>query len=85
MPRIVVFLTSALSTFFVLWLGRDLPEHVASHFGILGEPDSCLPRATFVALFAVICAVLPTLVWWLQVQSAKRGYAMHARFARKDA
>jgi uncharacterized membrane protein len=75
MSRIVVFLASALSALFVLWLGSKLPETVASHFNVSGSPDSYLPRSTFVALFALLCSALPTFVWWLQVRAAAQGKA----------
>ena len=73
MPRIVVFLAASLSALFVLWLGSQMPEMVASHFSVSGNSDSHLPRSSFVPLFAVLCAALPTFVWWLQVHAVTRG------------
>lgn len=75
MPRIVVFLASTLGALLVLWIGGNLPETVASHYNISGAPDSYLPRTTFVVSFALLCAALPTFVWWLQTHAAKKGKA----------
>ena len=75
MPRVVVFLASTLGALFVLWLGSNLPETAASHFSVSGAPDSHLSRNTFVALFALLCAALPTLAWWLQTRAASKGNA----------
>ena len=75
MHRTVVFLTSTLGALFVLWLGSQLPDTVASHFGLSGAANSHLPRSTFVVFYALICSALPTLVWWLQDRAAARGKA----------
>ncbi len=75
MPRIAVFLVSTLTALLILWLGSQMPETVASHFGVSGAPDSTLPTSIFVPLYALLCATVPTFVWWLQVRAAARGQA----------
>jgi hypothetical protein len=75
MPRISVFLASTFGPLFVLWLGGALPETVASHFSVSGAADAHLPRNAFVGFFALLCAVLPTCVWWLQTRAAQHGKA----------
>ena len=65
MPKIVVFVCSALSAAFVLWIGAGMPEWVASHFGPPGNPDGHMSRASFVPTMAVMAAGLPLAVWFL--------------------
>lgn len=73
MPKIVVFLCSALSAAFVLWIGAGMPEWVASHFGPPGDPDGHMSRASFVPAMAAMAAGLPLAAWFLlRVQPAGR-------------
>ncbi len=65
MSKIVVFLFSALSAAFVLWIGAGMPEWVASHFGPPGEPDGHISRGSFVTTMAAMAAGLPLAAWFL--------------------
>jgi hypothetical protein len=73
MHRLVVFGTAILAAAFIVAMGMQLPEVVASHFSAGGKPDASLSRAPFVALMSLLAAVLPPTVWWLQVWQASRG------------
>jgi hypothetical protein len=59
MPRIVALLFLAISVVMVVWLGRDLPDNVASHFGGTGTPDGFMSRAGFVGTMIVMAGGLP--------------------------
>jgi len=42
MIRILVFIASSTAAFFVLLLGSQLPDTVASHFGLSGKADGSI-------------------------------------------
>ena len=66
MIRILVFIASSTAAFFVLLLGSQLPDTVASHFGLSGKADGSMSRDAFVAIMCVVTAATPSLVWWVQ-------------------
>jgi uncharacterized membrane protein len=47
----------------VIVLGMQLPDPVASHFGVSGAPDSYMSRRALLALMAILVAVVPLLIW----------------------
>ena len=59
MPRIVALLFLAVSVVTVVWLSRDLPDNVASHFSGTGTPDGFMSRAGFVGTMIVMAGALP--------------------------
>ena len=75
MHRALVFVASAVGAIYVLWLGGQLPETVASHFGPSGKADSFMPRAVFVPLMCLLTAGVPLLSWWMQTRAISRGKA----------
>ena len=48
---------------YLLWMGRDLPPEVASHFGIAGDANGTMSRDGFVASMAATMVGLPLAVW----------------------
>ena len=71
MNRVLVLSSGAIGAILVLWLGRGLPDRVASHFGPSGVADSFMPRPMFLGLMLAVTAVLPVLVWLMQIRAAK--------------
>ena len=57
-PNAVVFGVSLVALFVqLLWAAPLLPDTVASHFDVRGEPDSWMTRSTFLAVMALVHAV----------------------------
>lgn len=75
MHRFVVFGSDFLAALFIVGVGAQLPDVVASHFNASGKPDGFLPRTPFVILMVVIAGGLPPLTWWLQVRQARNSSA----------
>lgn len=72
-PRSLVLTVALAAAVTVLGSAGELPDRVASHFGISGRADGFMPREVFLALMTLTASVLPAALWWLQVGSARRG------------
>ena len=70
MSRVVAVVLLA-SAAFVFWTSGQLPEQVASHFGVSGRADAFLPRAAFTSIMLLAVVGVPFLVWALQVRAAR--------------
>ncbi|MBN2506564.1 MAG: DUF1648 domain-containing protein [Verrucomicrobia bacterium] len=68
LPMIVWLLALALFIVSVLMLGQNLPDRVATHFGISGQPDGWMTREAhvrFFLLFGAGISVLPIALCYL--------------------
>ncbi|MBI3156750.1 MAG: DUF1648 domain-containing protein [Burkholderiales bacterium] len=72
-PRALVLTVALAAAVAVLGSAGDLPDRVASHFGVSGRADGFMPREFFLALMTLTASVLPAALWFLQVGSARRG------------
>jgi uncharacterized membrane protein len=59
----------------VIALGMQLPDPVASHFGISGAPDSWMSRRALLALMATLVSVVPLSIWLGAAWAAATGNA----------
>ena len=75
MPRFIVIATALIGMIFVILLGSQLPDTVASHFGASGKPDGSASREFFVIGMAVLNGAVPALIWWLQDRAIRHGNA----------
>jgi len=73
MATIIVITSAIVSAIIMLWLGHDLPDLVASHFGTSGHANAYMPRTAFIAIMLFVTSVLPLLIWLLQVFAVRRG------------
>lgn len=72
-PRALVLTVALAAAVTVLGSAGDLPDRVASHFGLSGRADGFMPREVFLALMTLTASALPAALWFLQVGSARRG------------
>lgn len=73
MTRFIVLLTAVCAALVMLWLARDLPPVVASHFNAAGQADGFTGRTVFVALMLLLGAGLPAGIWWWGLRQARAG------------
>lgn len=65
MPAFILTLLAAAAGF-VIWSSGQLPERVASHFGVSGQADAFVARSQFITLMVIITTAVPGFVWALQ-------------------
>lgn len=75
MHKFIVFGAAVLAVAFIVAMGVQLPELVASHFDSSGKPNVIMARAPFVTIMAFAAGVLPVFTWWLQVHQARNDSA----------